>query len=45
MVDGFNDVLELMFNFFKVVVSCLWELLVWILEGVLVIEVVLGKEI
>ena len=43
--DGFNDVPEPTFNFFKAVVSRLWEPSAWILEGALVIEVVLGKEI
>ncbi|MDV0429982.1 HAD-IC family P-type ATPase [Lactiplantibacillus sp. DA1] len=43
--DGFNDVPEPTFNFLKAVVGRLWEPSAWILEGALVIEVVLGKEI
>lgn len=31
--DGFNDVPEPTFNFFKAVVSRLWEPSAWILEG------------
>ena len=42
--DGFNDVPEPTLTF-KAVVSRLREPSAWILEGALVIEVVLGKEI
>ncbi|MFT9266734.1 HAD-IC family P-type ATPase [Oenococcus sp.] len=41
--DGPNEVPEPAFNFFKAIVSRLWEPSAWILEGALVIEVILGK--
>lgn len=41
--DGLNEVPEPEFNFFKEFMSKLWNLSVWILEGALLLECILGK--
>lgn len=43
--DGANEVVEPAFNMPKAILNRLWEPSAWILEGALLIEIMLGKEI